>query len=347
MQALTVIPNSADSARLEERDEPSLEEGDVLVQTHCIGICGTDREIVEGRYGAAPPGERRLVIGHESIGRVVDAGAANGFSRGDWVVGVVRRPDPVPCANCAAGEWDMCRNGEYTEHGIKGLHGFARERYRIPSHFLVKVEPSLAERGVLLEPTSVVAKAWAHVERIASRATWVPRRVLVTGAGPIGLLAAMLSVQRGLDVHVLDRATDGRKPALTRALGATYHSCAIGEVGGDWDVVFECTGAAPLFFDVLKAAARDGIVCLTGVSSGGRSVSVDAGALNRELVLENNVVFGSVNANLHHYTLAAAALAQADPSWLDGLITRRVPVSNWAEALKPAPDDVKAVLAFV
>ena len=136
----------------------------------------------------------------------------------------MRRPDPVPCASCAAGEWDMCRNGQYTEHGIKGLHGFGAEYFRVDPGFAVPVDRSLGLAGVLIEPTSVVAKAWEHIDRIAARAVWRPSRVLVTGAGPIGLLAALLARQRGFEVHVLDRVTDGPKPALVRDLGATYHS---------------------------------------------------------------------------------------------------------------------------
>jgi threonine dehydrogenase-like Zn-dependent dehydrogenase len=347
MRALTVAPGTVDSTTLEDYDEPSPEAGAVLVQTHAVGICGTDSEIVQGLYGWAPPGRARLVLGHESIGRVLEAPADSNLSAGDWVVAIVRRADPVPCRSCAAGEWDMCQNGQYTEHGIKSLDGFARERYRIGAESLVRVDARLGALGVLLEPTSIVAKAWEHCERIGQRAAaWRPRRVLVTGAGPIGLLTALLGVQRGFEVHVLDRVTDGPKPALVRALGATYHSESVRAAGDDWDLVFECTGAAPIFFDVIEAAAANGIVCLTGVSSGGGQVSVDPGALNRELVLENNVVFGSVNANRRHYEQAAEALAKAELDWLSRVITRSVPIERWREAFERKPGDVKTVLTF-
>jgi glucose 1-dehydrogenase len=205
MQAITVIPMQAGSARLDDVAEPLGEEGDLLVQTLAVGVCGTDLEISRGGYGWAPPGRDRLVLGHESLGRVLGAPGSSGLRPGDLVVGIVREPDPEPCVSCAAGEWDMCRNGRYTEHGIKQLDGFLRERYRIDSDHVVKLDPALERTGVLLEPTSVVAKAWDHIERIAARAVWRPRVVLVVGAGPIGLLAALLAVQRGLEVHVLDR----------------------------------------------------------------------------------------------------------------------------------------------
>lgn len=309
-------------------------------------MCGTDLEIINGDYGWAPPGEDRLAIGHESLGEVLEAPDGSGLEAGDLVVAIVRRPDPVPCPNCAVGEWDMCRNGLYTEWGIREHHGYARERYRITPDFVVKIEPSLGDLGVLLEPTTVVAKAWDHIERIGSRAVWTPSKVLITGAGPIGLLAALLGRQRGFDVHVLDQLTDGLKPDLVAALGATYHHGAVKDAGVEADVVIECTGVGQLIFDVMDASATDGIVCLTGVSSGGRSVPVDAGLLNRQLVLGNDVVFGSVNANRRHYEAGAEALAKADQAWLARLITRRVPLSQWRDAYTRQPSDVKVTLDF-
>lgn len=343
MRALTVVPGIAGSAALQQVDEPPAGDGPVHVETLAVGVCGTDREIAGGGYGTAPPGADRLVLGHESLGRVVDAAAGCGLERGDLVVGIVRRPDPVPCASCAAGEWDMCRNGRYTERGISGRHGYASERYRIHPEFAVRVDPGLERVGVLVEPTSVVAKAWEHIERIGHRATWEPKQVLVTGAGPIGLLAALLGVQRGLDVQVLDRVETGPKPDLVRALGASYHT-DLSAVDDAADIVVECTGSAPLVAQVMARNASGAVVCLTGVSSIGRELLVDVGGLGRGIVLENDVVFGSVNANRRHYEQAADALARADPAWLERLITRREPLERFAAALEPTTDDVKVVL---
>ncbi len=343
MRALTVTPGTPHSAALREVPEPPPDDGPVLVETLAIGICGTDREIVSGAYGEAPDGAEHLVLGHESLGRVVEAPDGCGLAAGDLAVGIVRRPDPEPCANCAAGEWDMCRNGRYTERGIKGLHGYASERYRIRPEFAVRLDPDLDRVGVLLEPTTVVAKAWEHIERIGQRAAWSPRTVLVTGAGPIGLLAALLGVQRGLDVRVLDRVESGPKPDLVRALGASYHTDLSG-VDDDSDIIVEATGAAPLIADVMAHNAHNAVVCLTGVSGPGSQLPVDIGGLNRSIVLQNDVVFGSVNANRRHYEQAADALAKADRGWLERLITRRVPLEGFADALEPRDDDVKVVL---
>lgn len=274
------------------------------------------------------------------------APAGSGFEPGDLVVGVVRRPDPVPCGACAHGSFDMCRNGQYTERGIKQLDGYASGSWPVEPGFAVRLPADLGDVGVLVEPTSVVAKAWDEVERIGSRSWFEPERVLVTGAGPIGLLAAMLGRQRGLDVHVLDQVRDGPKPGLVEDLGATYHCDGFDAAvaGGLPDVVIEATGVAPLVVSAMENTASYGIVCLTGVSTPGRRVGVDAGGLNRSIVLENDVVFGSVNANHRHYGQAVDALAAGDRDWLARLVSRRVPLESFTEAFEPHDGDVKVAL---
>jgi threonine dehydrogenase-like Zn-dependent dehydrogenase len=347
MQAITVIPGKPGSVELGEMPEPPQADGPILVQTLAVGICGTDLEIINGEYGWAPPGAERLVIGHEAVGRVAEAPPGSGFNAGQLVVGIVRRRDPVPCPACARGDWDMCTNGRYTERGIKERHGYASERYRIHPEYLVAVDPSLGMLGVLLEPATVVAKAWDHVERIGHRSTWAPAKVLITGAGPIGLLAALLSIQRGYDTYVLDLVTEGRKPEMVRQLGAHYvHREDIGGVSAEADVVLECTGYPEMLLGASTDARPNRIICLTGVSAAGSAATVDPGLLNRNMVLRNSVLFGSVNANRHHYELAARALARADPRWLTGLITRQAPLGQWAEAYTREPDDIKTVLSF-
>jgi threonine dehydrogenase-like Zn-dependent dehydrogenase len=348
MLALTVIPGQRESARLEELPESPAAAGGVLLEAVALGLCGTDAEILEGAYGAPPAGHERLILGHESLAKVLEAPANCGLSPGDLVAPIVRRPDPVPCASCAVGEWDMCLNGLYTECGIKKRDGFCAERFRVDPQFAVKLDPALEEVGVLVEPASVLAKAWEHIERIGSRSVWRPRRVLVTGAGPVGLMAALLAVQRGYEVDVLDRVTEGPKPDLVRDLGARYHTTSVEAVCRPRkpDIVIECTGAASIVFDAIEHSGTCGIVCLTGISSGGRMLKIDAGLLNRLLVLENDVVFGSVNANRRHYEAAAEALARADRGWLARLVTRRLPLSRWSEAIQRPSGDVKTVLDF-
>jgi glucose 1-dehydrogenase len=344
MKALTIVPGKANSACVQEVPPPPPSEGSILVHALDLGICGTDFELIAAEYGWAPPGSDRLILGHESLGRVVEAPQGNGFQKDDLVVGIVRRPDPVPCFACASGEWDMCRNGKYTERGIKERNGFGSEEWRIEPAFAVRLDASLRDVGVLMEPASILAKAWDHIERIGERAEWKPKTVLVTGAGPIGLLAAMMGVQRGLQVHVLDRVTEGPKPQLVEDLGAKYYVGRIRDLGFHPDIFIECTGVASLIVQSILHLGSDGILCLAGVSSRDQKETMDIGTINRCMVLQNTVVFGTVNANKKHYQMAHEALLKADRSWLCRLISRREPLANWQEALKRKSDDIKVVI---
>ena len=344
MKACTVTPGTIASASVEEVPEPSTDDGQVLVEGLLVGVCGTDVEIAKDGYGVPPVGRDRMTLFHESLGRVLEAPLDSGLVAGDLVAGIVRRPDPVPCRCCAMDQWDFCRNGRFTERGIKEMDGYGSQRWRVPAKFAVKLDAALDELGVLIEPTSVVAKAWDQTERIGARACYAPERVLITGAGPIGLRSALLGVQRVLDEHVVDRVTEGAKPRLVADLGATYHASGVDSLGFEPDIVIEATGVGQLVIDLMRRGAPNAIVCLTGISSGHHTVSADADAINKELVLGNEVIFGSVNAGRQHYEQAADALARADRSWLERLITRRVPMADWPQALDRAPDDVKVVV---
>jgi glucose 1-dehydrogenase len=348
MLGITVTAKAPGSERLAELEAPQRSEHELLVETIALGVCGTDREIIEGAYGWAPPERDWLVLGHESLGRVLEAPAGSGFSTGDLVVGIVRRPDPEPCPCCAVNEFDMCRNGRYKERGIKELDGYGAELVTIEPQFAVKLDPSLALLGVLTEPTSVVAKAWEQVERVLHQGCRPLTSVLVTGAGPIGLLAALLGTQRGLCVHVLDKDREGSKPRLVEALGASYHTGSVATACRDAepDIVLECTGVPEVVVDAVMHTAPGAVSCLLGVSPSGRKLTIDAGSLNNELVLENDVVMGSVNANHRHFAAAADALEAADREWLEGLITRRVPLACWRDALDKRPTDIKTIIEF-
>ncbi len=348
MRALTVAPGVANSAKVEDVPEPPASDGAVLVGALALGVCGTDREIVSGAYGWAPPGQKRLVIGHELLGKVQEAPAGCGFNAGDLVVGIVRRPDPVPCPYCAVGEWDMCRNGRYTERGIKERNGYGSDFFRVEPDFLIKLDPALGDNGVLVEPTSVVAKAWDHTERIGARSRgFAPKRLLVVGAGPIGLLAALIGAQRGLDVHVLDHHDRGRKRELVNELGGTFHLGSVTGLDGLMpDILMECTGAPSVVRDAFGRTGAGGIVCLLGVSAPGNKLDLDIGELNRTMVLDNDTVFGSVNANRKHYQDAVDILQRADQHWLARLITRRVPVEQWTQSIAHQPGDIKVVVDF-
>lgn len=349
MRALTTVPGRTGTLRIDELPDPDPGSSELLVEALAMGVCGTDRGILAGAHGSPPPGRERLVLGHESLGRVLRAPAGSGFSPGELVVGMVRRPDPVPCGACANGSPDMCRNGRYTERGIKGLDGYAATLWTVDPAYAVRLPPGLERIGALLEPASVVAKAWDQVERVGARSWFAPRSVLVTGAGPVGLLAALLGGRRGLTVHVLDRTEHGRKPDLVRGLEAEYHTDGIETVLSRVrpDVVIEATGAAEVALGAMGGIGPYGVVCLTGLSPTGRTLRIDAGALNSDLVRNNTAVVGSVNAHRDHYARAAAALAGADPEWLDGILDRRLPLNRYREAFEDRRrGEVKTVLEF-
>ena len=345
MKAMSVIPGRPGSELIAELPDPPPAEGSVLVRGLLAGICGTDAEILRG--GGQPP--RRAAAGHRA--RIPRPGPAGPRGR----AGPARRPrgrrgpPPGPGAlpGLRGGPEDFCENGRYTERGIKGLNGYGATRWRVSPRFAVQVPDRLGDLGVLTEPGSVVAKAWEQIDGLALRAPRPGSRVrvaLITGAGPIGMLAALLGRQRGYQVHVFDRVTAGPKPALVAALGATYHHGPAGALDLGPDVVLECTGAGELVVQLAGKLAQAGVMCLIGISSEQGRLPVDVSRIGASMVLGNSLVFGTVSAARRHYEQAVEALARADPAWLGGLISRRVPLSGWQEGLARQPGDVKVVV---
>lgn len=353
MKAFVVTPRREGSGRLADVREPSRTPGMALVQVIAVGVDGTDRELLRGEYGDAPPGDDDLIIGHESLGRVLEA-PSGGPRPGDLVVAIVRRPDPEPCLNCAAGEWDMCLNGRYTERGIKGAHGFLAERYAEDPLYLVTLPERLARIGMLLEPLTVVEKAVEQIKRIQSRLVWEPRRAVVLGAGSIGTLATLLLRLDGLDVHLYSRGDGGAGRRLTEAAGATFISAdhrkldhGLAREIGAIDIVIEATGYSPLAFEAMDVVGPNGVVCLTGVSGGRRCLAIDASHLNLEMVLENKLVFGTVNANRRHFESGVTDMEAIEGRWpgvLERMVTRRVPLARFGPADLEHPGDLKVVV---
>lgn len=352
MKAVVIAPRQPGSDRLLEVPDPVPADGELLVQVLSVGVDGTDDELVAGEYGEAPDGEEHLVIGHESLGRVVEP--AGELRAGQLVAAIVRRPDPVPCLNCGHDEWDYCLNGLYTERGIKGRHGFLAEYYTEHPEYVVPVPDELAAVGMLVEPTTIGEKALEQVEAIQRRLTWQPHRALVTGAGPIGLLAAALLALRDLEVVVYDKAESGPKLDLVHDLGARYVQADSLPLGHDLahevgpiDIAIEATGFSPLGFQLLDTVGPNGVAVLTGVSGGDRRSELPVDHLNLEMVLQNKVLVGTVNADRANFEAAVRDLAAVEkrwPGWLDRLITRRVPLERYADALSRGPQDVKVVV---
>lgn len=352
--AVLVQPGKAHSATLGQVAVTAPGEGEIQLRVLEVGVCGTDAEIDQGLYGEAPAGRDRLVLGHEALGEVTSVGAGvTSFRVGDLAVPIVRRPCPERCAPCAAGRWDMCRTGHYSEHGIARADGFMRTFATIAADAAVPVPASLRAVAVLTEPLTIVEKAVMEAYAIQQRLPWQPRRALVTGAGPVGLLGALVLRARDLEVWVLDRVgADSPKARLAQRAGCHYLATDATGLGvqapdGGFDIVLEATGFAPLIFACLSALAVNGILVLTGVSGGHREIEVDGAQVNERAVLENQVIMGSVNAARVHYEAAVRDLAAFEGRFGDltaDLITARHPLDAFRAAMDKGPDDVKSVV---
>ncbi len=334
---------------------PTAARGMALMRVIEVGIDGTDTDINEGLYGEAPPGSDFLVIGHEALSLVEAVGeGVLSFAPGDLVVSTVRRPDD--CPNCQAGESDMCLFGRYTERGIKGAHGYMGQYYSETPAFMVKIPPALRSFAVLLEPLSVVEKATVQAWKIQERMLWQPTRAVVLGAGPIGILGTILLRLRGLEVHVYAKQpSDGAQSQILKSLGATYESVddrpvtGIRDELGQVDFILEATGNSSVAFEAMAQLGTNGVLCLTGVSAGNRSIEIPADVINLQMVLGNRVAFGSVNANRRYFEIGVQHFQQAEQRWpgiFERLITRRVPFDDFKSALDRRPEDIKTLLTI-
>jgi glucose 1-dehydrogenase len=329
MKALVVEPGAAHTTRVEDVDEP---EGDgVLLRVLEVGVCGTDREISEGLFGAAPDGRKQLVIGHESLAQVERDG--NGFSKGDLVCATVRR-SCGHCIACDEGSPDSCLTGDYSERGINRLDGFARELVLEDADHLVPIPRSLGRLAVLAEPTSICTRGVRHALTIGARQPWEPKRALVTGAGAVGLLSAMLLRLEGLDTWV---ASLEPSSSIADALGAHYVSTKSTDLAelGPFDIVVEAAGSAQLMLDGLGLLGRSGVACLLGIDGRKGKAEIENNVIGVDAVLENRVLFGSVNARRDDWVTGVEALDRAReqfPGALEELIGLRVPLDRFEDA---------------
>jgi threonine dehydrogenase-like Zn-dependent dehydrogenase len=357
MRAVTVVPGQAHSLRVRDDIPDSRpDEGQALVRVVETGVCGTDIEIESALYGEAPPGSPYLILGHESLGLIERAPDGSGFSQGDLVVATVRRPCPERCRACAEGRQDLCLSGHYLERGIKGLHGYMCERYVEWPHHLVTVAAGLRPVAVLLEPLSFIEKGIEQALRIQQRLAWEPRTALVLGAGPVGLLAALVFRLRGLEVTIASRTAAGApKAVLVEDAGIRYVSTRSTPIDrlpsalGALDVVFEATGAPEAVVPAIDALGPDGVCVLASVTAGEKTIALDVAAWNQHMVLGNRVVLGTVNASRRHFEAGVRDLETAQerfPGWLERLITRRVPVADAKHAFARGHSDIKSVLRF-
>ena len=369
MKSVAVVPKSRE-VTLVAQDPPAVSAPfDVQVRILDVGVCGTDREICTFEYGTPPSGSPHLVIGHESLGEVTAVGS--GVTRvrvGDLVVPMVRRPCPhAHCTPCRAGRQDFCITGDFAERGIKGLHGYMTESIVDDERYMNVVPPALRDVAVLVEPLTIAEKALLQIDQVQQRLPWACEvtpgamrqtchTAVVLGAGPVGLLGAMALVLRGFDTTVYSRETvPNPKSTFADAIGAHYVSAEstsidqLVEKVGNIDLVYEATGASTAAFGLLRVLGTNGVFVFTGVPGRKAPIELDTDTIMRNLVLKNQVVFGTVNAGRDAFEAAIRDLGQFATRWpaaVRSLITGRFPVDAYLDLLLGKPQGIKNVLAF-
>jgi threonine dehydrogenase-like Zn-dependent dehydrogenase len=362
MKAMAVYPGKPGSIHLTDLPEPSVDDipngRGVLVEVLRVGVDGTDKEINDAEYGSAPEGYDFLVTGHESFGRVREVGPnVRDLEPGDYVVATVRRPGNSIYDRI--GTYDMTTDETYYERGINLRHGYLTEIYVDDPEYIVRVPDALKDVGVLLEPTSVVEKGIEQAYEIQRRLkVWRPQRAAIVGAGTLGLLATLALRLRGLDVTTLARTEPPTlNGELVEALGARYVSTrqqplleAAAEYG-PFDVIFEATGASSVVFESMEALGKNGVLVLTGISGGDRTVEVPGDRIMLGFVLGNKVAVGSVNANRTYFERGVMDMALAEtqyPGWLDSMLTHPViGLENYDEMIRLLTEEKTAIKVYV
>lgn len=367
MKAVAVFPSER---KVRVIDHPAPEgpgPGEVRVKVLDVGVCGTDREICAFEYGTPPRGERYLVLGHEAFGRVVATGrGVTRLKEGDLVIPMVRRPCAHDtCRGCRNHRQDFCYTGDFVERGIKEAHGFLAEEIVDDERYFHRVPGSLRDVGVLVEPLTIAEKGLRQVWQIQERLPWACEtlnrrngschRAVVLGAGPVGLLGAMALRNAGFDTWVYSRGSKpNAKAALVEAIGAHYVSSeetapdALVERVGDIDVVYEAVGASRVAFDVMRSLGSNGAFIFTGVPGRKGPVELDTDLLMRNLVLRNQVVFGTVNAGHESFEDAIRDIEEFSRRWpfeVRALVTGRHPVESYLDLVSGSPRGIKDVIA--
>lgn len=353
MRAITIEPGIKHGARLREVEQPTPKDNEVFVKVREAGVCRTDLEIYNGFYGELPKESKYMIMGHESIGRVGAVGTkVTRFKRGDYVARTVRRPCKDMCTYCSNKDNDFCITGNYTEIGIKGLHGIMTEYYTENPDYLVKVPCELKNIGVLMEPLSFSEKAIRQSFAVQERIYWQPSRALVLGAGPIGLLETMILRSRGLETYVAARSRpQNLRSELVEQLGAHYISLQETKLEkiGKFDLVIESSGSIEVTKEAFNLVGTNGVLCLTSITGGKGNISLPLEQINLNMVLGNKTIIGVVNANIQDYKQGIEDMFTAEDKWpglLSRLITRRTKPEQYAEAFEHRTDDIKTVIEF-
>ncbi|MBI5773432.1 MAG: glucose 1-dehydrogenase [Verrucomicrobia bacterium] len=369
MRAVGVVPHRKELKLLEHPRPALAAPQDVLVRTLDVGICGTDREICTFVYGAPPKGHEYLVLGHEAIGEVIEVGASvKKFKAGDLVVPSVRRPCADPdCPACRADRQDFCFTWKFTERGINQVHGYMTEYFVEEEKHLYLVPPALRDCAVLVEPLTICEKGLAQAWQVQKRLPWeLPaqpgkgrghgRNAVVLGAGPVGILGAMKLKAEGFHTVVYSRSKKpNAKAALVESFGVEYISseevtpAQLAEKVGNIDLVYEAVGLARITFDVLEHLGINGVFIMTGIPGPHAPLPVNAAQLMRNIVLKNQAVVGTVNADPQAFRDAIHDLGvfkQRWPAALAKVITARHRLDAHRELLTGKATGIKNVIAF-
>jgi threonine dehydrogenase-like Zn-dependent dehydrogenase len=369
MKAIAVTPGDRQVALVDHAPPRISAVTDVRLRMLEVGVCGTDREICAFQYGTPPKGSAHLVIGHESLGEVVEVGpAVTRVRAGDLVVTMVRRPcHHAGCLACRADRQDFCYTGDFTERGIKMAHGFMTESVVDNEKYMNVVPGALREVAILVEPLTIAEKALKQIWEVQRRLPWeCPHAAVkgpghchtavVLGAGPVGLLGAMALRAVDFDVYVYSReAAPNPKSHIVQAIGGQYVSAQtdsieqLAERVGNIDVVYEATGASAVSFELLKVLGTNGIFVFTGVPGRKAPIEVDTDLIMRDLVLKNQVVFGTVNAGRETFEDAIRDMGVFMNRWpaaVRALITGRAAIVSYRDLLLGSATGIKNVIAF-
>jgi glucose 1-dehydrogenase len=369
MKAVAVLPRKKEVALLDHTTPEVSSPTHVRVRTIEVGICGTDREICSFAYGTPPDDSDYLVLGHEALGEVTEVGpGVKRFRTGDLVVPTVRRPCPHDhCVSCRDARQDFCFTGDFTERGIKMVHGYMTEQFVEDEAHLNIVPRELRDVAVLVEPLTVAEKALAQVWQVQQRLSWgngemgshtpgAGKTAVVLGAGPVGILGAMALVARGFRTFVYSRSKEPNpKAALVNSIGAKYVSaestpCAdFAKMVGNIDLVYEAVGVAKITFEVLRILGLNGVFVFTGIPPVKPAIPVEADTLMRQMVLMNQAIIGTVNADRPAFENAIRDLGifkQRWPEALRSVITGRFLMTSYRELLLGKATGIKNVITM-
>jgi len=366
MKAIAIVPGTTNVSLIDVAEPTITKPDEVKIRVWQVGICGTDREEVNGGRADAPAGKNQLIIGHEMFGEVVETGSdVKTVKKGDYGVFMVRR-GCGKCEACRNERSDLCYTGDYTERGIKGSDGFQTEYVVDKEQYLVKIPPEMKAIGVLTEPMSVASKAideaitiqQARLKDFTKGKDWLKgKRALIAGIGPIGLMAAFALRLRGAEVIGMDIVDENSlRPQILKQIGGTYvdgknvKTTDLDDVYGEANFIFEAAGIAKLQIQLIDALAINGVYVVTGIPADERPLQLPVGTMMQQLVLKNQVIIGSVNASIHHYRMAVDDLHASLQKWpeaINAIITEKINFQDFQKAFHQHSDDeIKVVIEW-